>query len=221
MKIDFHVHTTASMDSTISPKALAAKAARLGVIPVVADHNSTGSHAAMRALAARFIPAEEVFTDKGDLVCLYANEPIPKGTPFLEAIDRIHGQGGLACIPHMFDYGRSGRHAGEAEASKADIIEAFNARCMRKEYNGQANAFAEKYGLPKAAGSDSHFLFEFGSTYADLPSLAPDDLGNPKSLLSALRSRDARLVTRKAPFFVRGTTTLVATARRIMRAVRR
>ncbi|MCI0503931.1 PHP domain-containing protein [Candidatus Micrarchaeota archaeon] len=218
MRIDFHVHTNSSIDSTIDPKALARKSQELGIVPAIADHNSISSHAAMRALKAPFIPAEEIFTDHGDLIGLYVNELIPKKTPFLEAIDKIHSQGGLACLPHMFDHGRSGKHAAEADAAKVDIVEVFNARCMRKEYNEKAAAFAKKHGLPGAAGSDSHFFFEFGRTYAVLPDF---DISNPSALLRTLKTQNTKLVTRKAPFFVRGTTTIVAMTRKLSRALRR
>jgi predicted metal-dependent phosphoesterase TrpH len=217
MKIDFHVHTRASMDSLIEPGALAKKSLELGIIPAIADHNSIESHAKMRALEVPFIPAEEILTDRGDLVGLYLSELVPKNTPFLEAIDMIHSQGGLAYLPHMFDYARAGKHASEAEAAKADIIEAFNARCMRKEYNELAAAFARKHGIPGAAGSDSHFFFEFGRTYTELPDF---DIGNPKALLRALKTQKPRLETHKAPFFVRGTTSIVAMTRKLSRALR-
>ena len=214
VKVDFHVHTRSSPDSLIRPKDLAKKSARLGVIPAIADHSSIASHASMRELKAMFIPAEEIFTDKGDLVGLYINEMIPKGTGFQEAIDQIHSQGGLAYLPHMFDLGRSGKHASEKEASRADIIEVFNARCMDPGFNRKADAFASSHGILKAAGSDSHFLFEFGYTYTDLPSF---DIDEPNSLLSSLASADVRLVIKKAPFYARGTTTAVSLARRLWR----
>ena len=214
MKIDFHVHTNASIDSLIEPRLLAKKSTLLGIIPAIADHNSVSSHQEMRELGAPFIPAEEIFTDRGDLVGLYVNELIPKKTPFLEAIDRIHAQGGLAYIPHMFDYGRTGRHAGEHEAARADIIEVFNARCLRQEYNRKAAEFARRHKIPGACGSDSHLLFEFGSTYTLLPDF---DIASPKALLRALKTRNPGLTTRPAPFYVRGTTTLVAKARKLAR----
>ncbi|MFH0885195.1 MAG: PHP-associated domain-containing protein [Candidatus Micrarchaeota archaeon] len=221
MKIDFHVHTNSSIDSIIDPKALARKSAELGIIPAIADHNSIGSHARMRALKAPFIPAEEIFTDRGDLIGLYINELIPKKTPFLEAIDKIHAQGGLAYLPHMFDYGRSRKHAGADEAAKVDIVEVFNARCMNKEYNKKAAAFAKAHSLPGAAGSDSHFFFEFGRTYTKLPDIAPDDINNPKTLLKALKTQNPKLETHTAPFFVRGTTTIIAMTRKLSRALRK
>lgn len=219
MKIDFHVHTNSSIDSLIEPKALARKSRETGIIPAIADHNSIGSHAKMRALKAPFIPAEEISTDKGDLIGLYISEMIPKKTPFLEAIDKIHAQGGLAYLPHMFDYGRSHGRASEAEASKADIIEIFNARCMRKEFNLKAAEFAKAHKLPGAAGSDSHFFFEFGRTYTYLPGFEPDDLDNPKALLKSLKTQNPILETHTAPFFVRGTTSIIAMTRKLIRAL--
>lgn len=214
MKIDFHVHTKYSDDSTIQPEKLAAKSKKLGIIPAITDHWTTKGHATMRALKADFIPGEEVLTDKGDLVGLYLNEEIKKNTPFLEALDRIHQQGGIAYLPHMFDYGRSDSHASEGEAAKVDVIEVFNARCVNPKYNERAKAFAESHGLLQAAGTDSHFLFEFGSTYTELPDF---DIKDPKALLKALGSRNKRLVTKKAPIYTRGTTTVVAKFRRGMR----
>ncbi len=204
MKVDFHMHTHYSPDSLTRPQALVRKAKSLGIIPAITDHNTIAAHAELRGSGVQFIPGEEIFTDRGDLVCLYLNEPIRKGIAFLEAIDQIHDQGGIAYLPHMFDYGRSGRHASAKEASKVDVIEAFNARCMSQRMNLQAWEFAEKHKLLKGAGSDSHFLFEFGSTYTELPDF---DITSPSSLLRALKK--SRLVTKQAPFFVRGTTKLI------------
>jgi predicted metal-dependent phosphoesterase TrpH len=212
MRIDFHVHTRYSPDSIIRPSDLARVSAKLGIIPAIADHNCINAHADMEALGARFIPAEEIFTDRGDLIGLYVDELVPKGIPFAEAIDTIHGQGGLAYLPHMYDYGRSKKHAGEKEAAKADIIEVFNARCLRKGYNERAAAFARTHRLPGAAGSDCHFLFEFGKTYTSLPDF---DLGNPKALLKALKTRNLKLETHSAFPLVRGTTTFVAIGRKL------
>ena len=213
MKIDFHVHTKYSIDSLIEPKALAEKSRKLGIIPAITDHNSTDCHKEMRKLGARFIPGEEISTDKGDLIGLYMGEMIAKKTPFLEAIDKIREQGGIVYLPHMYDYGRSGKHASESEAAEADIVEVFNARCMKNEYNLRAMAFAINHGKLKAAGSDSHFLFEFGKTYAEMPDF---DIGDPKALLKALKK--AELKTKKAPIFVRGTTTFIAMGRKLLKS---
>ena len=219
MKIDFHVHTNHSPDSLTRIADLQRKSEALGIVPALADHYSIGAHREARSLGMRFIPGEEILTDKGDLIGLYLSELIPKNVPFAEAIDNVHGQGGLAYLPHMYDVGRLRAHAGapsasEKEASKADIVEVFNARCLNQDFNARAAAFAEKYDKPGAAGSDSHFLFEFGSTYAELPDFDIED--NPSGLLKALKDKDAKLVTRPAPFYVRGTTSIIHAAKKLM-----
>lgn len=212
MKIDFHVHTRYSPDSLIRIVDLKRKSEKLGIIPALTDHYSVEAHKEARSLGMRFIPGEEILTDKGDLVGLYLNELIPKGTPFLEAVDRIHGQAGLAYLPHMFDYGRSRSHASEEEAAKVDMVEVFNARCLDDGFNQKAKSFAVKNNLLRAAGSDSHFLFEFGSTWTELPDF---DIDNPWMLMKSLPQ--ANLVTKRAPFYVRGTTSLIYAARKLLR----
>jgi len=212
MKIDFHVHTKYSIDSLIEPRDLARRSKLLNLIPSVSDHNTIDCHPIMRSLKARFIPSEEISTDHGDLIGLYMNEAVPKKTPFMEALDSIKEQGAIAYLPHMFDRSRKG-HVPEKDAiKKIDIIEVFNARCALDSYNMKAERFAQENKKLKAAGSDSHFLFEFGRTYTELPEF---DLENPKALLKALKS--AKLTTKKTAFIVRGTTTFIALGRKLIR----
>jgi predicted metal-dependent phosphoesterase TrpH len=204
MKIDFHVHTKYSVDSIIEPRELVKKALRLSIIPAIADHNTISAHREMKQLTSSFIPAEEVQTDIGDLIFLYSGDLIRKGTGFAEALDLIHEQGGLAYLPHMYDRTRHGAVPKNGEIRKIDIVEVFNPRCLDPVYNSRARIFAEKNNLFPAAGSDSHFLFEFGKTYTEMPDF---DLDSPKELLASLKK--AKLVTSAAPFYARGTTTLV------------
>lgn len=210
MRIDFHVHTRHSSDSVIDPKALVRKALALGIIPSISDHNSISAHKEVEALTSSFIPAEEIATDRGDLIFLYANDLIKKGTEFAEALDMIHDQGGLAYLPHMYDRTRHGAIPGPDEVGKIDIVEAFNSRCLDPIFNSRAKVFAKKHRLLSAAGSDTHFLFEFGKTYTEMPDF---DLEEPKALLRSLAK--AKLVTRRAPFYVRGSTTMVKFLKRL------
>lgn len=204
MKIDFHVHTKYSADSLIEPKELVKKALSCRIIPTISDHNSVSAHREMKQLTSLFIPAEEVRTDRGDLIFLYSGDLIRRGTDFAECLDLIHEQGGLAYLPHMYDRTRHGAVPEEDEIRKIDIVEVFNSRCLDPVYNSRARIFAEKNNILPGAGSDSHFLFEFGKTYVDMPDF---DLESPKDLLASLKK--AKLVTSSAPFYVRGTTTLV------------
>ncbi len=214
MRIDFHIHTKYSPDSIIKPEDLVKKSKKADVIPAVTDHNSIEANARFRKLKARFIPGEEVGTDRGDLIGLFVNEHIPKGTPFAEAADLIHEQGGITYLPHMYDVTRKGAVPKNDEISKIDIVEVFNSRCLSDMYNLRAKLFAKKHGKLMAAGSDTHFLWEFGTTYTELPDF---DLDNPKALLKALEK--SQIICKKAPFYVRGTTSMLMAGRKLSKAL--
>lgn len=215
MKLDLHVHTKYSIDSIIQPKDLVKKSRESGIIPAITEHNNIDSHQEFRRLGLPFIPGEEIRTDRGDLIGLYLSEAIPRKTPFAEAMDLIHAQGGLAYLPHMYDRSRKGVIPSEEEAKKIDMIEVFNARCPLDSFNAKASAFAKEKGIMQAVGSDSHFLIEFGHNYNEVPDF---DLDSPKGLLKALRG--ARFTKKKATLLVRGTTTFVAIGKKLVRSLR-
>lgn len=211
MKIDFHVHTNSSLDSSIKPAELAKKAEKLGIIPAITDHSSTASWEKMKSAGALFIRGEEIRTTAGDLIGLFLTEEIKPRLPFQETVDRIKEQGGLAYLPHMHDKMRYG--CGEEYAHLVDIIEIFNGRCA-KAFNELAIETADALGKPGAAGSDSHFLLEFGETYTKIPDF---DIENPKELIRLLEGGKAGIVGKGAPFYVRGTTTILKLGRKMGR----
>ena len=79
-KIDFHVHTNYSYDSTIRPEALIARARRVGLDAVVVlDHDSIeGGRRAAELMSedVLVIPSVEVNTDIGDIVGLFITDEI-------------------------------------------------------------------------------------------------------------------------------------------------
>lgn len=212
IKIDFHVHTNSSLDSTIKPGELARKAKQLGIVPAVTDHSTTASWEKMKSAGAVFIRGEEIRTTSGDLVGLFLNEEIRPKLSFEETVDKIKEQGGLVYLPHMYDNTRYG--CGDEYAHLVDIIEIFNARCIGGRFNERAAEAAGRLGKPGAAGSDSHFLLEFGSTYNEMPEF---DIENPAELMKILKSGRMKIVGKNAPVYVRGTTSLVKLGRKIKR----
>jgi predicted metal-dependent phosphoesterase TrpH len=218
LKIDFHVHTYHSIDSLSKPKDIIRICKKNGIVPAIADHNSTVVHAEFRSIDPHFnfIPAEEIGTDRGDLIGLFLNEPIKKKTPFLEAVDLIHGQGGLAYVPHMFDVSRHGI-GNLSLAAKADIIEAFNGRCIYWNANHEAERFADEMKIAKGAGSDSHFTIELGKTCTQVQ-LAADEL-EPKPLLRALKSKSTKLHCHYSPIYLKGITYAVVAYKKLFRKI--
>lgn len=186
MKVDFHIHTNYSFDSTISVPKLAKRARQFGITPAITDHYSMKGIPEMKKQGIEFIPGEElrvaIGRRKADLIGLFLNEEIEKDIDFHEALDRIREQGAISYAPHPFDRMRAGIQD-ENLLRKIQVIEVFNSHCLSR-FDRQAEEFAKKEGKLSGAGSDAHFLFEFGQTYMELEL---DEL-EPKKLLKALKN---------------------------------
>jgi predicted metal-dependent phosphoesterase TrpH len=188
MKIDMHVHTRGSFDCLNDPAAVLARAVARGLDRVcITDHNEIDVALRMKkSQPDRVIVGEEVKTEEGvDIIGLWLTERIPKGTPALEACQRIREQGGIVYVPHPFAGGKGGggRILSRIE-HLVDAVEGFNARIHDPALNARAVAWAGERGLPIGAGSDAHTLREVGRAWVDLP---PFDNG-PRAFLAALRS---------------------------------
>ncbi len=197
MKIDFHVHTLYSSDGRIKLEELASISKKIGVIPAITDHNNISSHSEFRKFQIPFIPGEEIETVQGDFIGLFMGEPVKKGVDFYEALDAIRSQGAIPYVPHMFDSLRPGVEK-EEYGKAADIIEVFNARSFAR-FDKKAEEFAKREGKLMAAGSDSHYPYEFGTTYTEFD-LTTDQL-QPKPLLKALKN--AKIVGKRTSFLRR------------------
>ena len=195
MRIDFHMHTRASFDCLCDPEAVLAAARSRGVERIaITDHNRL--EAALE-LARRHpdavIPGEEVKTAEGiDVIGLYLEEEIPKGTPAEEVCRLVREQGGVSYLPHPYARGKGGggRFA-EALAPLVDVVEVFNARLHPGRLNAPAADLAERHDRLRGAGSDAHTLAEVAGAWVELPR-HPNE---PAALLEALRSGRVHGVT--------------------------
>ncbi len=210
MKIDFHIHTIYSKDSLTKLKDLAKKSKRLGIVPVITDHNTIKGALKFKEFGLEYIIGEEIKTDKGDLIGLFLNEEIKKGTNFYEALDLIKEQGGIAYLPHMYDNLRKG--VGE---EKVEIIEVINGRAT-KEVNEKAKKWAKKNNLLMAGGSDAHFLFEFGQVWTEIEGIELE----PKNLLKALKNSKIKTNFKIHPIIARNLTPFVIGYKKLLKPLR-
>ena len=180
---DFHIHTRFSRDSILTEEKFIEKAIERGLTHVaVTNHNNVEGAVAVRDKVAELgltdkltvILGEEVSTADGEVVGLFLKKTIPRGLSANETADEIHRQGGLVSIPHPFDPFR-GSHIREgplrnlAETGKIDMVEVFNCRVTLQRHNQQAAEFANRYGIPGIAASDSHSSFEVAMAFNALP----------------------------------------------------
>jgi predicted metal-dependent phosphoesterase TrpH len=179
LTIEFHCHTSASPDSQVTPAQLVEGCRKRGLDRVVVtDHWSIAGALAARELDPELvIVGEEVLTDKGELLCAFVTEEIPRGIPFREAVAALREQGAFISVSHPFDPRRSRWSLADLEelATIVDAFETFNARNLLPRYNREAVDFAARVGKPGTAGSDAHTVEELGRAVMRLPDFTDGD----------------------------------------------
>ena len=171
IRVDLHLHSSASADCKVGPKEVAARCRRLGLSPVfLTDHNSIEGASLLEAVAGqRVVVGEEIMTSAGELIGLFLSRPIPRGLTPTETAREIKDQGGLVYLEHPYDQFR--RHlteeAIEALADLIDIVEVFNGR-SDSEANRRAADLRDTLGAAPGAGSDAHTIREIGSVYVQM-----------------------------------------------------
>ena len=180
---DFHCHTRFSRDSILSEQRFIETAVERGLTHVaVTNHNNIEGAIAVRDKVRELglqdkltvIIGEEVSTADGEVVGMFLETTIPRGLSARETADEIHRQGGLVSIPHPFDPFRAS-HIKEgplrnlADLGKIDMVEIFNCRVTLQRHNDEAAEFANRYGIPGIAASDSHSRFEVAMAFNALP----------------------------------------------------
>ena len=156
----------------MSLEAIISRCLKLGINCVaIADHGTIAGALKMREMAPfTVIVGGEILTPIGEIMGLFLSEEIPSGISPQEAIARIKAQGGLVCLPHPFDRmrGIAKHHLIEPLLPSVDIIEVFNSRALRGNFNTKAQLLAQKNGLLCSAGSDAHIPHEIGHAYVEM-----------------------------------------------------
>lgn len=180
MNVEFHCHTIYSKDSLTPPQDLVETCRRKGIDRVVVtDHNTiVGARAAHALDPQRVIVGEEIMTTRGEILAAFVTEEIPKGLTPKETIRRLKDQGAFISVSHPFDRWRSGawqeEHLREI-LPDVDAIEVYNSRCMHREFNREAEAFAGRHDVAVTVGSDAHAAFELGRARLVLEPFADAD----------------------------------------------
>ena len=165
IKLDLHVHSERSPDGIMTIEEIVSLARAKGLDgAAVCDHDL----ALVRPPVFDgflLIPGVEVSTQLGHLLGLFVTGPVDT-RDFFEAVELIHGQGGLAVLAHPFEHSRDGARLAPA-VPLLDGIEVQNSRADRKihDANRLARSFAGTCGLRPFGGSDAHCPQEVGNGY--------------------------------------------------------
>jgi predicted metal-dependent phosphoesterase TrpH len=164
LKIDFHVHTRYSRDSSITLKEVVSFAKKRGLDGVaITDHNTVKGALKLKTSEIIVVPGIEVSTLEGHLLGINVTTPIPAKRGIEETIRRIHEAGGIAVAPHPTAFYKS---PPSRKVSSYDAVEVMNASSIPfSVLTYYSRKFAERLGLPQTGGSDSHYASEIGSAY--------------------------------------------------------
>ncbi|MHC1586575.1 MAG: CehA/McbA family metallohydrolase [Candidatus Hecatellaceae archaeon] len=191
LKIDLHVHTIYSGDSSITLEAAiqAAKTVELDGLALT-DHDSCQAWKHIGRLEGQgvlLIPGIEVSSAGGHILALGVMEPIPPGLPVRETVEEIWRKGGIAVAAHPLCPFKKSLGEEVLREVKFDAIETLNASTIPFLYSSElkrASMIAEELGLPQVGGSDSHTPETIGKAYtiveADEPSV--------KAVLKAIKN---------------------------------
>lgn len=167
LKIDLHVHTFYSSDSTITPKELVIWAKKRGLDAVaVTDHNVfEGALRLSKNKDFLIIPGIEVSTLYGHVLGLDINERIPPKLDVTTTIEKIHKAGGIAIAAHptAIYRGKLRRHV----TTEFDAVEVINASSVPFRFSNYINRkIAKRLNLPQTGGTDAHTVLEIGMAYS-------------------------------------------------------
>ncbi len=160
MKFDFHIHSSYSLDSILTPAKIVDISRKKGLDGIaVTDHHTIRGGLESRDLnrsSLIVIVGSEIKTEWGDVVCLFLEREITSKR-FLEVVEQVRKQDGILILAHPF-----WKHTlSEELLNHVDLVEVFNSR-ISPSRNQKGERLAQKRGLPQVAGSDAHLPWEIG-----------------------------------------------------------
>ena len=196
LRFESHVHTNFSDGSFYKLMIHTALKKRIDVIAIT-DHNTMQGYEFCRRYAQEcsnrqkgeifILPAEEVACPGGEVLAYGILDPIKKGTPMAEAIDQIHDQGGLAVIPHPFNFFTSVSPK-IAKSNAFDGLEVINFGTFNT-FNKLSMKYAKSQPqLFRIGGNDAHQPWSIGIVLNFI-----DAEPNTDSVLAALRKKKIKI----------------------------
>ncbi|RZN63340.1 PHP domain-containing protein [Methanonatronarchaeum sp. AMET6-2] len=162
MKVDFHVHSEYSEDSTGTVSEIIHAAEKRGLDAIaITDHDRIeGSIEAQELCRDRdliIIPGVEVTTRDGHLLVLGINKVIEPGLSVEETVKKAKEEGAFLIVPHLFHRYRHGiGNKIDKLKNQIDAVEVYNSRYITGIANARAKRYTKKHNIPVVAGSDSH-----------------------------------------------------------------
>lgn len=187
---DLHIHSIHSFDGTSSIPAILKQTADHTNLDVIAitDHDSMEGVAQALDLAPSYnlqvIPGCEISSAEGHVLGLFLHKRVPAGLSFLQTLQLIGEQGGLAIAAHPEARGASSlsfkiirKACNHPFASQVLVgIETFNGGLVYPRSNFSAIEQSNKLPLAQIGNSDAHIISMIGQGASYFPGRTIEDL---------------------------------------------
>lgn len=168
----------------------AAERAGLDVIALT-DHDDIRGAFTLRDLAARrsspveIVPGVEVTTRSGHLLALWIEDEIPMFCSLVDAVARVHEEGGVALVPHPLSYltfsiGEGALRQLAERGDRARMVDGIEVR--NPSYAGRVRATRAAWlnthvlRVAETGSSDAHHAALVGTCWTDFPGRTAADL---------------------------------------------
>jgi hypothetical protein len=201
LKVDLHVHTTASPDGISNLQNMVNSASQRGLDGIaITDHDRTFTEKTAQGIAVPsgffLIPGVEVSTSSGHLLVLDPRHSFVSGMPFFDVVKTALADGSVPIVPHPTDPFSHG--VGESIVRSSQPfhlpLEVLNASTLR-HYNRGALKLADALSLPKVGGSDAHIDKAVGDAYTIIDS----DQRSVTAILDAIKTGSTLPAGRQTP----------------------
>ncbi|MFZ1022856.1 MAG: CehA/McbA family metallohydrolase [Thermoplasmata archaeon] len=187
IRLDLHVHSRSSPDSTLTLGAIADQLGLAGLQGfALTDHNTVLGHAALRELNRQyprlwFLPGIEVSTQEGHLLVYGLAELPPIYRPLADTLDWVRDRGGIPVLAHplRWSHGVGRRLAARAPVAAIESVNGHNSTLA----NARAEVIAARRGIGSTGGSDAHELSDLGRAFTEFPG----EVDSLDDILEALR----------------------------------
>jgi len=173
IRLDLHVHSHHSPDSSLTVEAIATHLAERGLSGfALTDHNTIAGHAELLEWQSKLpdtvlLPGVEVSTHEGHLLVYGVRELPPIRRPVAETVDWALARGAVPVLAHPFRLSHGvGRVV--AESARVTAIETVNGHNSPRA-NRRATAVARARRLATTGGSDVHELEDLGRAFTEFP----------------------------------------------------
>ncbi|MCX8188814.1 MAG: PHP domain-containing protein [Nitrososphaeria archaeon] len=165
-RIDFHVHSENSRDALGSLQEISYFARKREINAVaIADHDTFSLEEVVEVNGVYFIPAIELRTFVGHVVCLLPKKRFNPKAAYHDPIEIIHKVEGYAIWAHPFDR----VFFKKIKTVVPDAIEVYNSASFPfKSSSSKAFLLAHELNVPMVAGSDAHIPEDVGLCYVEV-----------------------------------------------------